>query len=126
MADPAVIHQALPELLRVTVRMSANRRDRLTARLPMLTPPHAEGGVGALRVEVRGWRNDARHVEVVGVADRLASVAGKIVATTARQVVAGGFASGVRVLGDDESPNDTLIDEIVSSGVHLHEFIGSA
>jgi len=126
LADPAVIHQALPELLRVTVRMSANRRDRLTARLPMLTPPHAEGGIGALRVEVRGWRNDARHVEVVGVADRVASVVGKVAATTARQVVAGGFASGVRVLGDDESPNDTLIDEIVSSGVHLHEFIGSA
>lgn len=126
LADPVIIHQGIPDLVRVTVRMSANRRDRLTARLPMLTPPHAEGGTGALRVEVRGWRNTERHVEVVGVADQVARIAGRVAAATARSVIAGGFSSGVRVLGDDESPNEELMRAVIDSGVRLHEFVGSA
>ena len=39
-------------------RVSGTRRDRLTARLPMLTPPHAAGDIGAVRVEVRGAADD--------------------------------------------------------------------
>ena len=35
-----------PAVERVTARLAANRRDRLTARLPMLRPPHPEGGPG--------------------------------------------------------------------------------
>lgn len=126
MADPALIHHGIPALLRVTVRVSATRRDRLTARLPMLTPPHPEGGVGALRVEVRGWREEARHVEVVGVADRVARIAGLVAATCARRVVAGEFASGARVLGDDESPNESMVRDVVEDGLGMHEFVGSA
>jgi hypothetical protein len=125
LADPIAIHQALPELVRVTVRMSANRRDRLTARLPMLTPPHAEGGIGALRVEVRGWRDDARHVEVVGIADRVAHVAGLVAATTARKLIAGEFSSGVRLLGDDDSPNTVLLNDLIEDGLRIQEFVGS-
>ena len=45
---------------RVTARLAATRRDRLTARLPMLRPPHPEGGLGAVRVEVRGRRGTRR------------------------------------------------------------------
>ena len=41
-------------LIAISARRSARRRDRFTARLPMLSPPHQEGGIGALRVEVRG------------------------------------------------------------------------
>jgi hypothetical protein len=126
LADPVAIHQALPELVRVTVRMSANRRDRLTARLPMLTPPHAEGGIGALRVEVRGWRDDARHVEVVGIADRVSHIAGLVAATVARKVIAGEFASGARVLGDDDSPNVAILNDVVEDGLRIQEFVGSA
>ncbi|MEY4401660.1 MAG: hypothetical protein RL072_1525 [Actinomycetota bacterium] len=126
LADPVAIHQALPELLRVSVRMSANRRDRLTARLPMLTPPHAEGGIGALRVEVRGWRDQARHVEVVGIADRVAHVAGLVAATAARKVISGEFASGARLLGDQDSPNVALLNDLVEDGLRIQEFVGSA
>ena len=126
LADPALMHHGIPQLLRVTVRVSANRRDRLTARLPMLTPPHAEGGVGALRVEVRGWRDGMRHLEVVGITDRIAHVSGLVAATTARRVTAGEFASGVRVLGDDESPNKAVLQDIISDGLHVYEFVGSA
>ncbi|MFZ9191854.1 MAG: NAD(P)-binding domain-containing protein [Ilumatobacteraceae bacterium] len=126
LVDPVTLHHGFPDLVRVTVRVSATRRDRLTARLPMLTPPHAEGGMGALRVEVRGWRNGERHVEVLGITDRLAHLAGVVAASAARSVIAGGFASGVRTLGDDESPNETMMDDVMSAGVQLREFVGTA
>ena len=125
LTDPIVMHHGFPELTRVTVRVSA-RRDRLTARLPMLTPPHAEGGIGAVRVEVRGWYNEARHVEVIGVSDRIANIAGTIAAASARGVVAGGFASGVRVIGDTDSPNDHVLSAVVEAGIHLREFVGTS
>ena len=56
---PILLHRAFPEAQRISSRRSATRRDRLTARLPMLRPPHAEGGVGALRGGSRSitrWR----------------------------------------------------------------------
>ncbi|MFZ9795356.1 MAG: NAD(P)-binding domain-containing protein [Ilumatobacteraceae bacterium] len=126
LADPVVMHHGFPELTRVTVRVSATRRDRLTARLPMLTPPHAEGGIGALRVEVRGWRNDSRHVEVIGAADRVAHIAGSLAAACARGVVTGGFASGARVVGDSDSPNNAMLQAVVDAGIHLREFVGTS
>jgi hypothetical protein len=121
-----VLHHGVPNLTRVTVRVSATRRDRLTARLPMLTPPHAEGGIGALRVEVRGWRNQARHVEVIGAADRVANLASAVAFAAARSVIAGGFSSGVRVLGDEESPNDAVLHDVLDAGVRLSEFVGTS
>ena len=74
---------------RVTARMAATRRDRLTARLPMLRPPHPEGGPGAIRVEVRGWRDDQRHVKILGAMDRPAVGAGTVAAVAALSVLDG-------------------------------------
>lgn len=54
LADPLLLRQGFPDLTRITSRVAAHRRDRLTSFLPVLLPPHAEGGVGALRVEARG------------------------------------------------------------------------
>ena len=52
--DALLLVPAFPGVDRVTARLAANRRDRLTARLPMLRRPHPEGGPGRVRVEVRG------------------------------------------------------------------------
>jgi len=54
LGDPLLLHRAFPEAGRIVARVSATRRDRMTARLPMLTPPHATGSLGAVRVEARG------------------------------------------------------------------------
>jgi hypothetical protein len=67
-----------------------------------------------------------RHLEVVGIADRVAHVAGLVAAATARRVTTGEFASGVRVLGDDDSPNEGLLRDVIADGLQLHEFVGSA
>ena len=64
--DALVLVPAFPGVGRVTARLAATRRDRLTARLPMLRPPHPEGGPGAVRVEVRGRRGGSRDVTVLG------------------------------------------------------------
>lgn len=81
--DALVLVPAFPGVTRVTARVAATRRDRLTARLPMLWPTHPEGGPGAVRVEVRGRRGDARDVVVLGAMDRPAVAAGAVAAISA-------------------------------------------
>lgn len=81
--DGLLLVPAFPGVGRVTARMAATRRDRLTARLPMLWPSHPEGGPGAIRVEVRGRRGTSRDVRVLGVMDRPAVAAGAVAALTA-------------------------------------------
>lgn len=80
LADGLLLVPAFPSAQRVTARMAATRRDRLTARIPMLRPPHAEGGPGAVRVEVRGRRGTAREAMVLGVMDRPSVAAGAVAA----------------------------------------------
>lgn len=81
--DALLLVPAFAGVARVTARVGANRRDRLTAHLPMLRPPHREGQVGAVRVEVRGRRGAARDVAVLGAIDRPAVAAGVVAAVTA-------------------------------------------
>ncbi len=81
--DPLLLVDALPHLTRVTARLAANRRDRLTAWLPMMRRPHPEGGPGAIRVEVRGARDGGRAVVVYGAMDRPAVAAGAVAAVLA-------------------------------------------
>lgn len=126
MVDPLLLHRAMPTLGRVTARTSATRRDRLTARLPMLTPPHAEGGMGAVRVEVRGFKDGARVVQVAGVAERLGQIAGVVASATAIQVLAGGFDTGCRVLGEPTGPSQRIYDSVVSAGLRVQRFVGSS
>ena len=95
-------HAALPEPLllgpafsaagRVTARVGANRRDRLTAHLPMLRRPHPEGSLGAVRVEMRGRQGQATSDRVLGSVDRPAVAAGAVAALAARWAVDGRLA----------------------------------
>lgn len=87
--DALLLVPAFPQVERVTVRLAANRRDRLTARFPMLRPPHPEGGPGALRVEVRGRRGVGRETRVLGAMDRPAVAAGAVAALAAMRVAGG-------------------------------------
>lgn len=123
--EPLLLQRISPSLKRITARVSATRRDRLTARLPMLTPPHAEGGVGGLRLEVRGTRNGARRVEIVGVAERTALVAGAVAARTALALAHGTVPAGVHNLGQAAVPNAEILDGVVAAGITLHEFVGA-
>jgi hypothetical protein len=122
--DPLLIKRAFPELVRVTSRVSATRRDRVFARLPMLIPPRAEGGMGGLRVEVRGTKNGERVVDVVGVAERVGQVAGVVSGCVARSISVGEISQpGAFVLGESSLPNEALLSRVMASGVQAHSFV---
>jgi len=126
MVDPLLLHRAMPGLQRVTARSSATRRDRFTSRLPMLTPPHAEGGMGAVRVEVRGFKGRARVVEVAGVAERVGQIAGVVAAASAVHALSNSFSPGCQVLGAEGSPNEQIYQDVIAAGIRVHRFVGSS
>lgn len=81
--DALLLTPAFPAVERVTARLAATRRDRLTSRLPMLRRPHPDGGPGALRVELRGVVDGAHEVLAFGAMDRPAVAAGAVAAVAA-------------------------------------------
>ena len=123
LADPIVLHAAFPVATRISARVSATRRDRLTARLPMMSPPHAEGGVGGVRVEVRGSLGRERRTEVAGVAERVGIIAGAVAASAASMVVS--WRPGAIVLGQNDLPNREILDDVIRRGVPVLEYVGS-
>jgi saccharopine dehydrogenase-like NADP-dependent oxidoreductase len=125
--DALLLVPAFPGVRRVTARVSATRRDRLTARLPMLRRPHPEGVLGAVRVEVRGRRGSGRDAAVLGAIDRPGLAAGAVAAVAASWAVekrfAGrGGAGGLGILVDDPVP---FLSELSRRGVRAAVFEGS-
>jgi hypothetical protein len=99
--EPLLLAPAFPNAERISARVGATRRDRLTAHLPMLRRPHPEGSLGGVRVEVRGRQGQTTGDRVLGAVDRPAVAAGAVLALAARWAVdgrlirtgAGGLAS---------------------------------
>jgi hypothetical protein len=124
--DALLLVPAFPLVQRVTARVEATRRDRLSARLPMLWPTHPEGGPGALRVEVRGQRGNTHDIAVVGAMDRPAVAAGAVAAVAARAVVAGEMRrAGAAGLAELVEPVPFLA-ELRRRGVRAAVFEGAA
>jgi hypothetical protein len=125
-ADATLLHAAFPSAARVTARVAATRRDRVTSRLPMLRPPHAEGELGAVRVEVRGWRGAVTDTRVLGAIDRPAFAAGTVAAVAARWTVAGRFRrAGAGGLADLVAEPVQFLTELSDLGVRAAVFEGS-
>jgi hypothetical protein len=129
LVDPILLHDVFPEVLRISARMSANRRDRLTARLPMLSPPHPEGGLGAVRVEIRGSKQGERVTEVAGVTERTGIIAASVASATAeavlRRVTSGAAPVGRILLGDEQLENQALVDDVIRRGIPVSEYVGA-
>jgi NADP oxidoreductase coenzyme F420-dependent len=126
-ADPILLHHAFPTVQRVSARVSATRRDRMTARLPMLTPPHADGDRGALRVEVRGAdAQRAREALVIGASGDVADLAAAVSAAVAMRALADRPSAGVHVLGGGTLDDAAILATACSVGVRLQEFTGVA
>ena len=127
LGDPLLLHRAFPQAARISARVSATRRDRLTARLPMLTPPHATGDLGSVRVEVRGATADGERVTVIaGVAGPTADLAAAVCAATALQVLRQGVPAGVHTLGCRSLDGLDLLHHATRFGVRVQEFTGVA
>lgn len=127
LADPIVLQRAFPHATRISARVSATRRDRFTSRLPMMSPPHAEGGLGGLRVEVRGSRDGRRVTEVAGIAERTAIVAASVAASVADQLSTRPTpAVGVVTLGDGRLDDVALVTAVIERGVRVFEYVGAS
>jgi len=87
--DAILLVPAFPGVGRVTARLAATRRDRLTSRFPMARRPHPEGGLGAVRVEVRGRGPAGIDVEILGAMDRPGVAGGAVAALAAVELGAG-------------------------------------
>jgi len=126
LADALVLVPAFDRVERVTSRISATRRDRLTALLPMLRRPHADGGPGAIRVEVRGRQGSARDIVVLGAVDHPSGAAATVAAVAADRVLDGRWgAPGARGLASIEDPVSWLAD-LAHRGVKAATFEGAS
>ena len=125
LVDPMLLVPAFPDVRRVSARLSATRRDRVTARLPMLRRPHPEGTLGGLRVEVRGTRDGAREVEVLGAIDRPAVAAGAVAAVAVTHVLARGAPTGALGMADGRLDTAGLLAELAFRGVKAARYTGS-
>lgn len=123
--DALLLVPAFPNIERVTSRISATRRDRLTALLPMLRRPHADGGPGAVRVEVRGRQGNARDVVVYGAVDHPSVAAATVAAVATERVLDGRWGqSGARGLASVDCPVSWLGD-LAQRGVKAATFEGA-
>lgn len=123
--SPVLLREAFPQVGRVSARVSANRRDRLTAWLPMLSPPHREGGIGAVRVEVRGTdESGGRRTLVAGAAELVGTAAAATAIAFTSAAVDGRLESGVVRAGDPLLDTVALLRTVSSVGVRLQEFTG--
>jgi len=123
--DALLLRPAFPTVTRITARVSASRRDRVTARLPMLRRPHPEAAIGAVRVEVRGRRGAATDALVLGAIDRPAVAAGAVAAVAALWSVAGRLSSpGAMGVGAAVAEPVDFLRDLAARGVRAAVFEG--
>ena len=125
LADPLLLVPAFPGVRRVTARLEATRRDRMTSWLPMMRRPHPEGLVGAVRVEMRGWSDGQAHTSILGVAAAPAVAASAACTVSAlwaaRGLLARGGAGG---LAEMVSTPGMFLKDLGAWGVRVSAFEG--
>jgi len=127
LGDPLLLHHTFPQASRIAARVSATRRDRMTARMPMLSPPHASGSIGSVRVEARGADAEGGRVTVIaGAAGHIGDLAAAVCAATVLQVLAHGLPPGVHMPGGESLVRLDLLHHATELGVRVQEFTGVA
>lgn len=125
--DPFLLHHVFPSASRISARVSGTRRDRLTARLPMLTPPHAAGDIGAVRVEVRGAEaSGARLTVIAGASGPTGDLAAAVAMACVEACLRGSVEPGVHIVGQASLDPVGMLQRVVDLGVRLQEFTGVA
>jgi hypothetical protein len=123
LASPLLLQRRFPDATRISARMAATRRDRFTSKLPMLRPPHRDGGPGAIRVEVRGRVNGGVETLVYGVMDHPSVAAATVAAVVAIRAVRGDGPVGAHGLVAWDNPGD-LLGDLYARGVKIAAFSG--
>lgn len=125
--DPMLLHRMFPGAARISARVSGTRRDRMTARLPMLTPPHASGDIGAVRVEVRGALPDgSRETLIAGASGPTADLAAAVMIACIEMCAGSSIEPGLHLVGGSSTDSPALLRRATELGVKLQEFTGVA
>lgn len=129
LSEPALLVPAFPGVRRVTARLAASRRDRALAPFPVLVPPPTEGGLGAIRVELRGELRGERTSVVLGALDRPAVAAAGVAAVAALGIesvdlLPAGATPGAYGLASVGDPLP-LLRELARRGVRAARFEGA-
>ncbi|NNF54496.1 MAG: hypothetical protein HKN03_08645 [Acidimicrobiales bacterium] len=123
LAEPVLLHRQFPKAERISARTSANRRDRITSRLPMLRAPHDDGGPGGFRLEVRGITSNGYHTEVVGIMAFPSVASGTVAAVAANWVHHSDSPAGVVGVAELGAPAQFLT-ELHHRGLTAARFLG--
>mgnify|MGYP000111891401 CR=1 FL=1 len=126
--DALLLRPSFGSAARITARVSATRRDRVTARVPMLRKPHAEGIIGAVRVEVRGRRGAITDARVLGAIDRPGVAAGAVAAVATGWLASGSgrlARTGAGGLGELVAEPAPFLHELAARGVRAAVFEGT-
>lgn len=120
--DALVLVPAFPGVRRVTSRSASGRWDRVGTRLATLRHRRGEGQLGAVRVEVRGRRDESQDNVVLGAVDRPAVAAGAVAAVAALAVAGGRLARhGAGGLAE-LAPASGLLADLARRGVKVAVF----
>ncbi len=123
--DPMLLVRKFSRADRITARMAATRRDRFSSWLPMLRPPHPEGKLGAVRVEVRGQRDGAWAGRILGASGAPGFVASSVV-VSALELIGAGKVDGTGVVGLSEIVDaGEFLSVLEGQGVVCEEFAGA-
>ncbi|MDH3679285.1 MAG: hypothetical protein OEV40_04970 [Acidimicrobiia bacterium] len=123
LSSPVLLQRVFPNAQRISARMSATRRDRLTSRMPMLRRPHDDGGPGGLRVEVRGRSGRAVETIILGAIDHPAVAGGTVAAVTALAAGAGRAPQGANGIAAWPEPKE-LLGSLRRKGIRVASFDG--
>ena len=123
--EPMLLVRKFNRADRITARMAATRRDRFSSWLPMLRPPHPEGKLGAVRVEVRGQRDGAWAGRILGASGPPGFVAAAVIVSTLELIETGRVdRTGVTGLSEVVDAGEFL-NVLEGRGVVCEEFAGA-
>ena len=91
----------------------------------MLSPPHADGDVGAVRVELRGRVGSAREIRILGAVERPSIGAAAVIGAAVDHLQTGAVTHGVRGLATAVEPA-TFLRRVRGRGLSAQEFEGLA
>lgn len=123
--EPLLLARKYKDARRITSKRAATRRDRLTSPFPMLRAPHAEGGLGGIRVEVRGLSAGRPETLVAGSVALPAMAAAAVLYSTVNflktdtSLPKGTF--GLAEIVEAES----FLASVAKQGIAISEFKGS-
>lgn len=123
--DPMLLVRRFSRADRITARMAATRRDRFSSWLPMLRPPHPEGKLGAVRVEVRGQIDGAWAGRILGASAAPGFATAAVVMSTL-ELIGAGKVNGAGVVGLSEIVDaGEFLELVAGQGVVCEEFAGA-